>query len=162
MNKTALIILVLLTLARVGHAQRKPIEVKTGWTSVYAHDEKGNHTSGSMDELMNGLRKGYSLKIGWSWTRQLGDSTVTLEHFAEPIFVTIIQQKHVSAIINPHPLLKNYIDRSKQEFDNPANLWQCVLTTEGKFNAMVYNRTTGEIVKDWPQRHKMVWYLEYP
>jgi hypothetical protein len=133
-----------------------------GWTAVYAHDENGTPTSGNIKQLLEGLRKGYSVKVGWSWTRQIADSSLTLEHFAEPIFVTIIQQKNVSVIIEPHPLLKSYISISQQEFDNPANIWQCVLTTTGSFNAMVYSRATGEAVKNWPQKHKMVWYLEYP
>jgi hypothetical protein len=141
---------------------QKPKGKTAGWTAVYSHDEMGIASSGSIEKLFEGLRKGYSLKISWHWTKQIGDSMVTLEHFAEPIFVTIIQKKYVSAIINPHPLLKSYIDISKQEFDNPGNLWQCILTTQGTFNAMVYKSTTGEKIKDWPQRHKMTWYVEYP
>jgi hypothetical protein len=143
-------------------AQKNESEIKKGWTAVYSHDESGKATSGDMATLLDGMRKGYSLKVGWSWTRQLGDSTVTLEHFAMPIFTTIIQKKNVSIVIDPHPMLKNYLDISKQEFDNPRNIWQCVLTTQGVFNAIVYNQVTGETVKNWPQRQKMTWYLEYP
>lgn len=142
-------------------AQTSPGQ-NTGWKSVYSHDENGKSISGNIENLFDGLRKGYSLKIGWSWTRQIGDSMVTLEHIAEPIFVTIIQKKNVSAIINAHPLLKSYIDINKQEFDNPENIWQCVLTTQGTFNAMVFKKSTGEKTKDWPQRHQMTWFLEYP
>jgi hypothetical protein len=148
--------------AHFSFAQKNTSFKKSGWTAVYAHDENGVSTAGDINELLNGLRKGYAVKIGWSWTRTIADSTVTLEHFAEPVFVTIIQQKNVSAILDPHPLLKSYMDISKQEFDNPAHTWQCILTTTGTFNAMVYSRSTGEIVKNWPQRQKMVWYLEYP
>ncbi|MFZ5973237.1 MAG: hypothetical protein ACOYXA_16745 [Bacteroidota bacterium] len=79
----------------------------SGWTLVYSHDENGKPVAGTKDELFDGLRKGYSLKVGWSWTRTLGDSTVTLEHFAEPIFTTIIQKKHLSIVIPAHPLLKS-------------------------------------------------------
>jgi hypothetical protein len=53
------------------------------------------------------------------------------------------------------------MDLSKQEFDNLAHTWQCILTTTGTFNAIVYSRSSGEIVKNWPHRQKMVWYLEY-
>jgi len=135
---------------------------KSGWTAVYSHDENGKGTFGDKQNLIKDLRKGYSLRVSWSWTRQVGDSLVTLEHFADPIFVTIIQEKNVSAIINPHPLLKSYLDISQQQFDKPTNTWQCILTTKGTFNAVVYSQSTGEIIKDWPQRHKMTWYLEYP
>jgi len=141
---------------------QSPVVAGKGWTAVYSHDENGKATFGEINTLMDGLRKGYSLRTGWSWSRQLGDSIVSLEHFADPIFVTITQRKDVSIIINPHPLLKNYLDINKQEFDNPDNIWQCVLTTKGTFNAIVYSQTNGEVIKNWPQRHKMTWYLEYP
>jgi hypothetical protein len=134
----------------------------SGWTAVYAHDENGKPTFGSLTELMEGMRKGYALKVGWSWTRTLGDSTVTLEHFAEPVFTTIIQRKTVSIVLPDHPLLKSYLDAGKQEFENPENIWQCILTTQGTFNAKVFKRSTGEEVRNWPQRQKMTWYLEYP
>lgn len=133
-----------------------------GWAAVYSNNEKGEPTQGNIQDLINGLRKGYSVKVGWSWSRKIGDSTITLEHFAEPIFLSILQESHVSMVINPHPLLKNYIDINKQEFDNPNHIWQCVLTTQGTFNAIVYKQATGEMVNNWPQRHKMTWYLEYP
>lgn len=135
---------------------------QNGWTAVYANDENGIGTRGNINDLLEGMRKGYSLKVGWSWTRVLGDSTVTLEHFAEPIFSTIIQEKHVSVVIPAHPMLKSYLDISKQEFDKPDAIWQCVLTTQGAFNAMVYSQTKGELLRNWPQKHKMTWYLEYP
>ena len=160
--KTILATITLLTVYATCPGQKKDNEHRKGWTAVYSHDENGKATSGKITNLLDGLRKGYSLKIGWSWTRQMGDSAVTLEHFAEPIFLSIIQTKNVSAIINPHPLLKSYLDISKQEFDNPSHIWQCILTTQGTFNAIVYNQTTGEVVRSWPQKHKMTWYLEYP
>ncbi len=160
--RSIILALALLAITCQVFSQKFTKSAGSGWASVYSHDENGNPTSGEINKLLEGLRKGYSAKIGWAWTRQIGDSTVTLEHFAEPIFVTIIQSKNVSAVINPHPLLKSYIDISKQQFDNPKNIWQCVLTTQGTFNAVVYDQTTGGVVRDWPQRQKMTWYLEYP
>lgn len=115
--------LALMTWISQVYSQKRTEKQFSGWTAVYSHDENGKVTSGTMSELLDGLRKGYSAKIGWAWTRQIGDSTVTLEHFAEPIFLTIIQQKDVSAIINPHPLLISYIDIDQQKFDNPKNIW---------------------------------------
>ena len=161
MKNTILTLGLLLIFSQV-FTQKRVEKESSGWTAVYSHDEYGKPASGSIERLLDGLRKGYSIKIGWSWTRQIGDSTVTLEHFAEPIFLTIIQKKNVSAVINPHPLLKSYIDIGRQQFDNPKNIWQCVLTTQGTFNAIVYDQTTGELIRDWPQRQKMTWYLEYP
>ncbi len=81
---------------------------------------------------------------------------------SEPLFLTIIQEKNVSVVIDAHPLLQSYIDIDSQRFGIGGHIWQCVLTTKGSFNAQVHNRSTGELIRDWPQKHKMTWFLEYP
>jgi hypothetical protein len=133
-----------------------------GWKAVYKHDDNGKPVSGSLDSLIAGIRNGYQVRVGWGWERKLGDSTVRLEHIAEPLFLTIIQEKNVSVVIDAHPLLKSYLDIQQQKFGEGGHFWQCVLTTQGSFNAQVHNRSTGELVKDWPQKHRMTWFLEYP
>ena len=138
-------------------------EVSTyGWKSVYKNDENGNRLSGNIDSLIAGIRNGYDVRVGWGWEKELADSILRVEHMAESLFLTAIQEKDVSAIIDAHPLLQSYIDADNQSFGEGGHIWQCVLTTKGTFNAQVHNRSTGELMKDWPQRHKMTWFLEYP
>ena len=139
-----------------------PSPMEFGWRSVYKHDGNGKLLEGSMDSLIAGIRNGYDVRIGWGWQRQLGDSLLTLEHVAEPLYISIIQGSDVSAIIDPHPLLKSYIAINEQAFSEEGHIWQCIMTTKGTFNAQVYDRSTGKLVKDWPQNHKMTWFLEYP
>lgn len=133
-----------------------------GWRPIYKHDENGNLISGNIDSLIAGIRNGYSVRVGWGWERELGDSIMRLEHIAEPIYLSIIQEKNVSAIIDAHPLLESYFDTNKQNFGEGGHYWQCILSTQGTFNAKVYHRSSGELLKDWPQRHRMTWFLEYP
>jgi hypothetical protein len=134
----------------------------TGWKTVYKHDENVHPLEGSIDSLIAGIRKGYDMRIGWGWEKPLGDSILKLEHVAEPLFTSIIQEKSVSVVIDPHPLLKSYVHSQAQTIGEGGHIWQCVLTTSGTFNAQVYHRSTGQLINDWPQRHRMVWYLEYP
>ena len=136
--------------------------VRSGWKSVYQNDENGIRLSGSIDSLIAGIRNGYDVRIGWGWEKEIADSILRLEHMAEPLFLTIIQEKNVSVIIDAHPLLQSYIDADSQKIGKGGHIWQCVLTTKGTFNAQVHNRSTGELIKDWPQNHKMTWFLEYP
>ena len=133
-----------------------------GWKAVYKHDKNGDALNGSIDSLINGIRNGYDVRIGWGWEREVADSILRLEHMAEPLFLTIIQEKNVSVVIDAHPLLQSYLDVENQKFGEGGHIWQCVLTTKGTFNAQVHERSTGELIKDWPQRHKMIWFLEYP
>jgi hypothetical protein len=136
--------------------------IGSGWVAAYKHDENGNPLEGSIDSLIAGIRNGYDVRVGWGWQKELGDSIVRLEHIAKPLFLTIIQEKSVSIIIDAHPLLASYIDSGNQKIAEGGHTWQCVLTTKGEFNAKVHHRSTGELIKDWPQRQRMTWFLEYP
>lgn len=40
--------------------------------------------------------------------------------------------------------------------------FNCVLSTTGTFNAKVYHRATGQLLRDMPQRHHMSWFVEFP
>lgn len=135
---------------------------KAGWQLVYQHDAQGKAIRGSLDALIEGIRQGLDVRIGWGWERELGDSLVRLEHMASPVFLSIIQEEDVSAVIDPHPLLESYLDIEQQAFAKDGNLWQCVLSTQGTFNAQVYKRGSTKLLKNWPQRHKLTWFLEYP
>lgn len=137
-------------------------KVKSGWKVVYKSNEEGKAIEGNIDSLIAGIRNGYDVRIGWGWQRERGDSTLRLEHVAKPLYLSIIQDKNVSAIIDPHPLLQSYIDIDRQAFGEGGHIWQCVMTTKGTFNAQVYDRSNGELLKDWPQNHKMTWFVEYP
>lgn len=133
-----------------------------GWQAVYKHDQNGVPISGSIETLINGIRKGYSVRVGWGWEKDIRGSLVRLEHVAEPVFLSIIQERLVSVVIDPHPLLDSYLNIEQQTIRNSGQIWQCVLTSNGSFNAKVFSRKTGELIKDWPQRHTMTWFLESP
>ena len=139
-----------------------PEKMKSGWKVVYKNDPQGKATEGSIDSLIAAIRNGYDVRIGWGWERERGDSILRLEHVAKPLYLSIIQDENVSAIIDPHPLLQSYIDIDSQAFGEGGHIWQCIMTTKGTFNAQVYDRSNGELLKDWPQNHKMTWFVEYP
>ena len=132
------------------------------WKAVYKNDRNGKRISGSIDTLIAGIRAGYSVKVGWGWKKELGDSTLILEHVATPLYISIIQQKHISAIIDAHPLLESYFKIDAQKFAEGGHIWQCVMTTQGTFHAQVYDRATGALLKDWPQTHTITWFLDSP
>ncbi|MEM9933520.1 MAG: hypothetical protein AAF824_07900 [Bacteroidota bacterium] len=167
------IIGLILSLQVITSCIQPPQEEKTpsGWQAVYKHDEDGLRVAGSIDTLIQGIRKGYDVRVGWGWHRtlsdperiaQIGDSSLSIEHMAEPVFLTIIQEKDVSVVIDAHPLLSSYFTVEGQTFREGGHIWQCVLTTQGTFNAKVFNRATGELMQDWPQTHRMTWFLDYP
>lgn len=109
--------------------------VISDWKSVYQNDKNGRQLAGNINSLIAGIRNGYDVQIGWGWKKELGDSVLRLEHMTEPLFLTIIQEKTVSAVIDAHPLLQSYIDSNNQKIGDGGHIWQCVLTTKGTFNA---------------------------
>lgn len=159
---TIVICLLLVTLSCDSSQKTTKEASSTGWTAVYQNDENGETIKGNINTLISGIRNGYDVRVGWGWESERGDSLLRIEHMAQPLFTLIIQEKNVSAVIDAHPLLATYIDIDNQTFREGGHMWQCVLTSKGTFNAKVYHRTTGELLNDWPQRHKMTWFLEYP
>jgi hypothetical protein len=163
MRSVQVINLLILNVIIYGCVQQPEVrDASFGWKAVYKHDENGQVVDGTMDDLIEGIRKGYNVRVGWGWEKKLGDSLVRLEHMAEPVFLTIIQEKQVSVVIEAHPLLSSYIDIENQTIGEGSHTWQCVLTTQGEFNAQVHHRATGELIKNWPQRQRMTWFLDYP
>ncbi|TMU50424.1 hypothetical protein [Flagellimonas algicola] len=168
MNKTRIVICIIAVTGifySCNEEKQRPTYMKSiesGWKLVYQNDENGSRLTGNIDSLIVGIRNGYDIRVGWGWEEELADSVLRLEHMAEPVFLSIIQEKSVSVVIDGHPLLQSYIDADNQKIGEGGHIWQCVLTTSGTFSAQVHNRSTGELIKDWPQRHKMTWFLEYP
>ncbi|MEO1053094.1 MAG: hypothetical protein AAFX87_20840 [Bacteroidota bacterium] len=134
---------------------------KEGWRPVYKHSNEGDVLWGDKDALLDAIRKGYDIRIGWG-AKGKKDATIRIEHVVEPVFLSIIKEDVVSAVLDEHIALDSYIREDKQQFNDPKVTWSCVLTTEGTFNAVWYNRLTGEKVRDYPQKHTMTWYVEYP
>lgn len=138
------------------------IDKPDGWQLIFKHDEEGNSIGGSKEELIQAIRSGYSVRIGWGWERERDGEVLHLEHIATPLYLSIIKDDLVSAIIDAHPLLESYIDENNQAFSESGHYWQCVMTSAGTFNARVYHRGSGKLLKDWPQRHILSWFVEYP
>lgn len=134
----------------------------SGWTLVYKHDKTGQKIAGDKAQLIHAIRSGYSVRVGWGWERTREDALLRLEHMATPIFLSVIQEKDIAAVIDAHPLLESYFDIQQQTFREGGHIWQCVLSTTGTFNAKVYHRATGELLRDMPQRHHMSWFVEFP
>ncbi len=133
----------------------------SGWQTALRTLPDGTVIEGSKSELIDGLRKGYSLRVAWGWEN--GDKQ--LEHVADPIWTNIINENEV--IINLDPQVLSRIDWEKEyaHYEDSAlhnYEWRVVISTNGSFDAVWYNRATNEIYRRMPQTHLMSWMLEYP
>ena len=134
-------------------------QVSNGWQAVYKHNADGSRIYGSKLELLNAIRSGFDIKIVWGFQLQK-DTSVRLEHVTTPHFITITKNDEVTAIIQEHALLNSYLsDTPKINF--PISSWKCVVSTTGTFNAVIYDEHKAALIKDFPQRHIMTWFVNY-
>ncbi|HAS44089.1 MAG TPA: hypothetical protein DCS93_26665 [Microscillaceae bacterium] len=157
-----LIAVIILLISSAFWLNQSPADADSvGWTPVYKHNKNGQPIGGSKADLLAAIRRGYDIRIGWGFQHPR-DADKTIEHVVKPNFLGISKGELVYAILDEHPALKAYFNVKNPQFDNPNITWSCVMNTEGNFNAIWYNRAAGKKVRDFPQRHVMTWFVNYP
>lgn len=126
---------------------------------VYKNDKEGNTVSGSKSELINYIRAGASIKVGWG----VKTEKHSIEHIAEPIWIAVLDESEVIAHLDPQVLSKtdwttlsaNYADSSllRQE-------WRVALTTKGSFDAVWIDQVNRKVTQRRPQNHTMTWFVK--
>ena len=130
---------------------------KDQWKIIYKNDKKGNTLLGSKTSVINAIRTGANIKIGWGSKGK----NHSIEHLSKPIWLAILDDKEVIAHLDPQVLSTidwenlsaNYADLSKLKEE-----WRVVLTTKGEFDAIWYDRKNDTIIKRIPQNHVITWF----
>ncbi len=130
----------------------------SNWLLVYKNDKKGNTVSGNKQNLINAIRKGSSIRIGWG----AKGKHHTIEHLSDPIWIAVLDEKEVIAHLDPQVLsavdwknlTANYADSTliKKE-------WRVVLDTKGNFDAIWYDPIGRKITEHRPQNHTITWFI---
>lgn len=128
------------------------------WMLVYRHDADGNPISGSKQELLDAVRRGAPIRFAWGFSIERDGGTLTVEHAAEPVFLSIIDGAEVVVQLPEHIAQAAYHDASSALFDDPAVMWRGLMTTQGVFNAVWVNRATGEEMRRHAQRAGLAWF----
>lgn len=126
---------------------------------MFKHDPEGRPLGGSKQQLIDGIRRGLSVRLAWG-VRHPRDSTRTVEHTALPVFLTVVDNAEVFVQVAEHLAHADYWDPASQAIGDPRLTWSAILGTTGAFNALWYNRASGEQVRRLPQRVTITWYLE--
>ncbi len=127
------------------------------WRLLYQHDRTGKPLQGSKDRLIDSIRYGEPIRIGWGVFHP-EDAARSVEHAIEPVFITITNQSEVSAQLPEHIAQASYWDPDQAEFADPAVMWRGLVSTTGHFDAAWTHRATGETVRRAPQQHQLTWY----
>lgn len=121
----------------------------------FSNDENGGAVFGEKHKLLDAVRLGYPIRIGWGSNR--------VEHVAEAEFLTIFQGKEVFAqiktIIGQAPSIQN--DSLKIKLRN-ENHWTKIAATNGYSNTLMTNYMNDSIVGGREGYTTTTWYVLYP
>jgi hypothetical protein len=126
------------------------------WRIVYKHDGEGRPIGGSKQALIDAVRAGQEVRVAWG-VRDPRDSTRSVEHTALSVFTTVVNGNEVFVQVAEHVAVADYWERESQDVGDPRVSWVGTLGTTGRFNAVWYNRATGEEARRLPQRATITW-----
>lgn len=136
--------------------QQKPVN---DWNIVLKTNENGAVLKGSKENLINAIRSGLDLKIGWGGKSK----TIAIEHLSAPIWLAILNEKEVMAHLDPQVLSTidwDSLNANYKDLEKLQQEWRVVLTTKGDFDAVWYDRKTDTLIRRWPQKHPMTWFAK--
>ena len=139
-------------------SQEKP-RLAPRWKIAFKNNAQGETLSGSKEELINAIRSGSTIKVGWGWQKN-GKS---MEHISEPIWHLVLNDREVIVHLDPQVLSNTVWDSLSANYIDPALMdleWRVVLSTRGEFDAVWYDREEHQVVRRLPQRHIMTWFVE--
>ncbi len=154
MRKTSILLLIVFSLFS---CQTKKTD--SNWSIAYKNDKSGNVLLGSKQQLINSIRKGASIKIGWGGKGK----SHQIEHIAEPIWIAILDEKEVVAHLDPQVLSGTDWDALSANYADSLLVkseWRVVITTKGEFDAVWYDRQDYRVTKHRPQNHVMTWFIK--
>ncbi len=126
-----------------------------GWKMVFKNDENGTVIYGNKNELIDAVRLGYPVRIGWGGTR--------VEHVASTDFLTIFEGEvfaQINTIIGQAPRIDG--DSVKIRF-RTENHWTKMAGTNGYSTGFMTNYFKDTLVGGGIDKNTATtWYVLYP
>ena len=122
------------------------------WQLVYEHDENGEVLTGSKQALIDAVREGQDVKIGWV----IGAGEKSVEHWAPAQFLTIMNGEvfgQITPILSQNPSFEQNLITFREGMK-----WSFIASTSGK-NATSYHTFDGSTIDDTTYRWGNKWYV---
>ncbi len=129
-----------------------------GWQLVFRNDTQGEALTGSRDALFDAVRRGAPIRMAWGVA--LPERDISVEHAAEPVFVSITGGRELFAQLPEHIAQRSYWDPAASRFEESAVMWRGLLGTDGSFDAVWVDRASGREVRRVPQRARVAWFVQ--
>ena len=133
-----------------------PNNSNAGWQKVFQNDENGKAVFGDKSKLIDAVRLGYPIRLGWGSNR--------VEHVADADFLTIFEGEEVFAqiktIVGQAPKIDG--DSLKIRFRR-QNHWTKIAGTNGYSTSLMTDYLQDTIVGNSRDRYSpSTWYVLYP
>jgi hypothetical protein len=132
------------------------------WRLVYQHDTNGAAVQGTKSALFDAIRRGYPIRFAWGTAAGTPEKPVSVEHSAEPVFVSIMADSELFVQLPEHIAQASYHEPAKAAFAKPAVMWRGMMGTNGSFDAVMVDRASGKEVWRMPQRARIAWFAYAP
>ena len=127
----------------------------TGWQKVFQNDAEGNAIYGDKSNLIDAVRLGYPIRIGWGGRR--------VEHVADADFLTILNGEvfaQIKSIVGQAPSIQN--DSVKIRF-RLQNHWTKMAGTNGYYTSIMTDYFQDTLVGGGVDRYTATtWYVLQP
>lgn len=132
----------------------------SAWRHVFTSDPQGKDAGGSRQALIDALRRGSPLRVGWGEAD--ADSKWKVEEFADAEFTNLMDGRDVVAQLQGAMIQTNYTDASKAGLRDPAMSWHALASTDGRLEALMVETATGKVARKLVQRTHFHWYAFAP
>jgi hypothetical protein len=132
----------------------------SAWRFVFANDDRGHDVQGSRAALLAAIRRGSPVRVGWS--ESSSSEKWSVEEFSDAGFTNIMGGRDVVAQLDPAVIQTNYVDATKAGVRSPVVEWHALMSTDGRFEAVMVDRETGRTTRRLVQRTRMHWYVFAP
>ncbi|MEL6864339.1 MAG: hypothetical protein AAFP19_07970 [Bacteroidota bacterium] len=142
--------------------QQNSEEQDIGWQLVFKNDANGKSLYGDKQLLMDAVRKGYPVRIGYGRQRP-NDPNISVEHVGDAAFLSITNNQEVFGqipmIIGQKPFLNNN-DSIRINFHEHRR-WAMIAGTNGYSDRMMFDVRKDSVLSHRSRYAAFSWYVYY-
>jgi len=126
----------------------------SGWQLIYEHSAQGELIKGSKKDLIDAVRMGKEVRVGW----KMGSSEQYVEHFAEAQFLTIMNGEVFGQIT---PILSQKTNQQEKKIGFREGLkWSFIASTTGVNATMFYSFTDATVLDKSSYQWGNQWFVK--
>ncbi len=129
------------------------------WRLLFQNDSEGRDVGGSRRHLLDALRRGSPLRVAWGTTEPDGRSVV---EFADVGFTSLMNGRDLVVQFQPALIQTDYLDPAKAAIRRPPLEWRGLMSTDGRFDAIMLDTEGDTVFRRLAQRARMSWYALAP